>query len=65
MRRSTIWFLIAALWLVNAGIAFGSRVPKRAILPAGIALAFAATGVLQRRREEAAMRRPRIPEQVK
>jgi hypothetical protein len=51
MRRSSIWFLIAALWLIDTVLTATRATPRNALLPGGIALAFAAVGILQRSRE--------------
>jgi len=51
MRRSSVWFIIATLWLVDTvlGIVRGNAL--RAWLPALITLIFSVVGLMHRRRE--------------
>ncbi|MFT4114053.1 hypothetical protein [Silvibacterium sp.] len=69
MRRSSIWFLIAFLWLIDAGISLHSGGLRRAALPGAILGIFLLVGLVHRKREEAAQaiarRRPRISGQTK
>jgi hypothetical protein len=59
MRRSSIWFVIAALWLVDAGLGVARGHAKESMLPAVVALLFVVVGVGHRRREAAMQRRVR------
>ena len=51
MRRSSVWFLIAALWLVITIVAALHQGWQRAWLQALIAILFFAVGLLYRRKE--------------
>jgi hypothetical protein len=51
MRRSAIWFFIAALWLIDVILSFVRGHGKLALLPAAVALVFVVIGVIYRRRE--------------
>jgi len=61
MRRSTMWFLIAAFWLIDGAIAALRHVPRQAALVFAIALAFAAIGAGYRRSEARRPPTPRSP----
>jgi hypothetical protein len=56
MRRSAIWFFIAALWLIDVILSFVKGHGKQALLAAAVAFAFALIGVIYRRRETAALK---------
>jgi hypothetical protein len=51
MRRSSIWFLIAALWLIDVLISVARGHAREAWLPGIITLAFFITGLIHRSRE--------------
>jgi hypothetical protein len=51
MRRSSIWFVIAVLWLVITAISTVRHVWPLAALQGVIALAFFLVGFVMRRRE--------------
>jgi hypothetical protein len=51
MRRSSVWFLIAALWFVITVVSTVRRVWPLAALQGAIALVFFLTGMFVRRRE--------------
>jgi hypothetical protein len=51
MRRSSVWFLIAALWFVITVVSTVRRVWPLAALQGAIALVFFLTGTFVRRRE--------------
>jgi hypothetical protein len=51
MRRSSIWFLIAALWFIDVVISVVGRHARQAWLPGIITLAFFVTGLIHRSRE--------------
>jgi hypothetical protein len=51
MRRSTIWFLIACLWLIDVLITVTRGHTRQAWLPALITGVFFAAGFVQRSRE--------------
>jgi len=59
MRRSSIWFLIACLWLIDVFINIARGHGRQAWLPAAITAAFFITGIIHRSREaRPAVRRP-------
>jgi hypothetical protein len=59
MRRSSIWFFIAGLWLIDVLLTIARGHARQAWLPAVITMAFVVTGVLHRSREaNAAARKP-------
>lgn len=51
MRRSSIWFLIACLWLIDVSITIARGHARQAWLPAAITAAFILTGIIHRSRE--------------
>lgn len=59
MRRSTIWFIIAALWMIDTILTWSAGTLRRALPAAGVAALFLVVGLVHRRREGAALRRPR------
>jgi len=65
MRRSTIWFVIAFLWLAATAIQVAAAGLRHALPAAAVTVLFLIAGFVHRRREAAAMRRPRIPAHVK
>jgi len=56
MRPSAIWFVVAALWLIDVILAFVKGHGKQALLSAAVAFAFVLIGVIHRRRETAALK---------
>lgn len=60
MRRSSIWFLIAALWLIDAIITVARGHARQSWLPAVITLAFFVAGLIHRSREEKSIYRRRL-----
>jgi hypothetical protein len=52
MRRSSIWFLIAALWFIDVLITVTRGHARQAWLPGIITLAFFVIGLIHRSREE-------------
>jgi hypothetical protein len=51
MRRSSIWFLIACLWLIDVLVRIARGHARQAWLPAAITAAFFAIGFIHRGRE--------------
>ena len=51
MRRSTVWFAIAAFWFVEAVIIFSRHGRSQAWLPLGISVAFLIVGARFRSKE--------------
>jgi hypothetical protein len=51
MRRSSVWFIVAALWLVSTVIRVVRGHAHQAWLPALVTLAFVVVGVVHRSRE--------------
>ncbi len=51
MRRSTVWFVIAALWFLLTAMHVFQHHAGLAALTAGVALVFVSIGILLRRRE--------------
>jgi hypothetical protein len=51
MRRSSIWFLIAGLWLIDVLLTVARGHVRQAWLPAVITVAFVVTGIIHRSRE--------------
>jgi hypothetical protein len=60
MRRSTIWFLIACLWLIDVLLNIARGHERQIWLTAIITLAFIATGILYRLRERKTLGRGRL-----
>jgi hypothetical protein len=60
MRRSSIWFLIAGLWLIDAFLTAARGHTRQAWLPAVITVAFVAAGIIHRSREANPSARKRI-----
>ncbi len=56
MRRSSIWFFIAALWLIDVILSLIRGHGMQSLLPAGIALIFVIVGLLHRRHESATLK---------
>jgi hypothetical protein len=52
MRRSTIWFLIACLWMIDVLVSVARGHAREAWLPAVITAAFTVTGAIHRSREK-------------
>jgi hypothetical protein len=61
MRRSSIWFLIACLWLVDVLLTVVRGHARQAWLPAVVTAAFAGVGIVYRSRES----RVRFPKSLK
>jgi hypothetical protein len=59
MRRSAIWFVMAALWLIDAILSLIGRHGRQALLTAAVALVFVVAGVIHRSREAATLNRVR------
>jgi hypothetical protein len=51
MRRSSIWFLIALLWLIDAVLTAVRHGVRQAVLAALVTVIFTAVGVFMRLRE--------------
>ena len=51
MRRSTLWFAIAAFWLVEAMIIFSRHGRSQALLPLAVCIVFLLVGARFRRKE--------------
>ena len=56
MRRSSVWFVIALLWLIDTVLGFMRGNAARAWLPALITLLFAAAGFAHRQWENRQLR---------
>jgi len=54
MRRSSVWFIIAVLWLLDTVLGIVRGNAHQAWLPALITLIFIAVGLIHRSREEKA-----------
>ncbi|HEX3473059.1 MAG TPA: hypothetical protein VHT28_17910 [Silvibacterium sp.] len=52
MRRSSIWFIIAILWLVDTVIRMVRGHVHQALLPALVTLVFLIVGIAHRSREK-------------
>jgi hypothetical protein len=59
MRRSSVWFLIAGLWLIDVVLNIVQGHGGEVWLTAAVALAFVLLGILHRSRENRSM--PRRP----
>jgi uncharacterized membrane protein YqaE (UPF0057 family) len=57
MRRSTIWFLIACLWLIDVVLNIARGHGRQVWLTALVTLAFFVTGIIHRSREGKTARR--------
>ena len=51
MRRSSIWFLIACLWLIDVLLTIARGHPRQAWLPAAVTAGFVILGIVHRSRE--------------
>jgi hypothetical protein len=51
MRRSSVWFLIAFLWLIDAVLAAARHGVRQAIPAVLVTVVFSAVGIFMRQRE--------------
>ena len=61
MRRSAIWFVLAAAWAIDCVLAFFRHNWVQAGLTAFFACCFFAAGFFYRERERKVIRKPQVP----
>jgi hypothetical protein len=64
MRRSSIWFILAFVWLIDTVLRLVRGRPDQAWLPGIVTLIFVAVGVFHRRWEDRHWREGRLRRQA-